>query len=86
MTLTDDELYVVRSKLKQLSHTDKPTSAPKPNSKNKEQNPLALLQQKVSSGFEEVLTYPEPTCTKQKSHPNKVKEHLVCLNTYQATR
>ena len=54
-----DELYVVWSKLKQLSLTDKPTSAPKP--KNNEQNPLALLpekQQKVSSVFEEVLTYP----------------------------
>ena len=66
-----DELYVVWSKLKQLSLTDKPTSAPKP--KNNEQNPFALLpekQQKVSSVFEEVLTYSEPTCTKQ-TKPSK---------------
>ena len=84
-----DEVYLPWSKLKQLSLTDKPSSQPKPNSKNKEKNPFVLLpekQQKVSSVLEEVLTYPEPTCTKQKSHPNKVKEHLVCLNTCQVTR
>ena len=41
-----DELYVVWSKLKQLSLTDKPTSATMPNSKNKEQNPFAILPEK----------------------------------------
>ena len=64
-----DELYVVWSKLKQLSLTDKPTSATMPNSKNKEQNPFAILpekQQKVSSVFKEVLTYPEPTINQKK--------------------
>ena len=66
--IASDELhvYVVWSKLKQLSLEDKPTTEPTPI--DKEDNPLALLpekQQKVSSVLEEVLTYPEPAKQKK---------------------
>ena len=74
-----DELYVVWSKLKQLSLEDKPTTEPKPS--DKKDNPLALLpkkQQEVSSIF---LTYPDPI-----KLPSEEKQCLVCLSTYRANR
>ena len=79
--IASDELhvYVVWSKLKQLSLEDKPTTEPTPI--DKEDNPLALLpekQQKVSSVLEEVLTYPEPAKQK-KSHLDKEKVHLIIM-------
>ena len=73
-----DELYVVWSKLKQLSLEDKPTTEPKPS--DKKDNPLALLpkkQQEVSSIFKDVLTYPDPI-----KLPSEEKQCLVCLSTY----
>ena len=65
--IQDDELYVIWSKLKNLSIVHEPECVSNPSSK---ENQLALLpekHQKVSSVFGEVLTYPEPA----KQKPSK---------------
>ena len=57
--IQDDELYVIWSKLKNLSIANEPKCVSNPSS---EENQLALLpekHQKVSSVLGEVLTYPE---------------------------